>query len=93
MSDIEWTLKSARHQIDDALQLLEKAPEKTAIIDLINACEKIDRHYEEECKAVDEAYDEEEGFHYEHGFNMEYYIESDWWHEISVALRKLKNIK
>ena len=90
LSNVEWELKIAKQHLGVALQLLADAPEQTAIIDLIKACEKIDAHYKRYCEQVDEDYNDPIGTAYENGFNMTYEIEGDWWQEISEALRKLK---
>ena len=89
-SNVEWELEIAKQHLDAALQLLEGTPEKTAIIDLLKACELIDNHYKRYCKRIDEDYGDPEGTAYEHGFNMTYEIDSDWWQDVSEALRLLR---
>jgi len=90
MPRIEWELESAVRHIEGVLQNLKDAPEQAAIIELIKTCESLDRHYKEACKEVDLDNGDPIGTAYEHGFNMEYYIESDSWQMISEALRVLR---
>ena len=81
-------------KIIDELEIMrgevERAPEKDAIVDLINACENIDRHYKQFCREMDQGFGEQIGTAYKTGICIEYEIEADWWHDVSIALRKLK---
>ena len=85
-----FDLELAIRTIEGVIKDLNNAPEKTAIVKLIKACEAIDRHYFKTCQQIDEDYGDEPGTAYEGGFNMEYYIEGDWWQEVSEALRELR---
>ena len=87
---INYNLETAERLIKEARQELEEAPEKTAITELINACETLDRHYKKYCGEVDFVNDDEPGTAYEGGFSMSYSIEGDWWQKISEALRVLR---
>lgn len=74
-----------------ALKKLDEEPSLTAISDLIQACNVVEDYYREEfCPSLDREYGEPEGTTYEQGANLEFYIEADWWHYISLALRRLK---
>ena len=87
---IEYNLESAERMIKEARQELKDAPEKAALVELINSCESLDRHYKKYCEEVDYMNGDEPGTAYEGGFSMEYYIEGDWWQTISEALRVLR---
>ena len=87
---INYNLETAERLIKEARQELEEALEKTAITELINACEALDRHYKNYCAEVDADNGDEPGTAYEGGFSMTYYIEGDWWQTISEALRVLR---
>ncbi len=83
-------LTKAKMLIDEAIGELKSTPEKKIIAELLAACEIIDAHYKEACDDIDDALREKQGTAYRDGWNMEYYIESDWWHQVSIQLRKLK---
>lgn len=68
---------------------LAEVPEKEAIVTLLNACANIEEHYKDWCKLTDSDFDLSEGETYRDGTSMEFYIESSWWHEVSLALRAL----
>ena len=93
MSKAEYELESAVRLIEGVLQKFKDSPEQSAIVELIRACEGIDRHYKKTCEQIDLDNNDPAGTAYEYGFNMEYYIESDWWQEISEALRVLRKDK
>ncbi len=86
-----YDLKIAKLYIDNVLTDLKENPEQTTLTDLLNACESIDRYYKEGfCAECDVDYGEQEGTTYEHGTEMEFYIESSAWHDISKAIRVLR---
>jgi len=92
MIDIPYELKRAQNIIQQAAKDLESAPEKADIVELIDACERVDLYYKERfCEELDADYEEAEGTTYENGISLEFYIEADWWHDISLALRKLRD--
>lgn len=78
----------AKHQLNLVLEELAKVPDKSTLVDLFAALENIERHYIEFCASCDEG--QEPGSTYRDGISLEFYIEADWWHDVSVALRKLK---
>jgi len=91
---VSYDLERAQHLIQRAIDDLKEAPEKETIAELLDACEAVDRHYKERfCHECDLDYGEEEGTTYEHGISLEFYIEADWWHDISKAIRKLRPVK
>ena len=49
----------------------------------------LDERYKDWCKEQDEDAGDLEGTCYAEGTSMEFYIESDDWHNISVQLRKI----
>lgn len=85
-------LESAQQYIDAALHDLKETPEKDALNSLLNACENIDTYYKETfCASCDSEYgDEKEGYTYENGISLEFYIEASWWHDVSKAIRLLR---
>ena len=88
---IRQKLNTAASLIQSAKQDLNTIPEIEAIQQLIQVCEAIDRHYREDfCPSVDDESGEEKGTTYKYGVCMEYYIEAEWWHNVSLALRKLR---
>jgi len=91
--DVSWELEQAKSLIDRALLRIENAPEAGALITVLEECEKLDRHYKKYCEEIDLNNGDEIGTAYEYGFNMEYYIEGDWWQTISEALRVLRKDK
>jgi len=86
---IKENLEYAKRYIDAAISKLDETPDKDAIADLLIALEGIDEYYKSFCESLDEDQGEEIGTSYEHGVNLEFYIESEWWHDVSIALRKL----
>ena len=80
-------IRSAQNDLNDT----ENA-NKQAIAELIEACESIDANYREFCEWNDDAYGEPIGTTYKEGINIEYQIEADWWHDVSLALRKLRSL-
>lgn len=87
---IKYDLKKAKQYLDNVIVKLDEAPEKIEIAELIAACQKLDNYYADFCEEIDEEYGDEKGTAYKNGFSLEFYIESDNWHEISLALRRLK---
>lgn len=59
------------------------------IYNLIEKCQQLDVHYKQYCDEVDEADDAEPGTTYRDGISIEFYIEADWWHDISLILREM----
>lgn len=90
--DVVDKLERSRNIIDRVVEELKTSPEKCAIVDLLKACEVIDAYYRKEyCDTSDEDYGEPIGTAYKHGISLEFYIESSWWHDVSVQLRKLRD--
>ena len=88
-------LKQARRLLHEYIEDFENTPEREiseAIAELLVACERIDDHYKEVCEEIDNALREKKGTAYRDGWNMEYYIESSLWHDVSVQLRKLRDL-
>jgi hypothetical protein len=75
--------------IDDLLAD-ENIAGNDAVRELIARCRDIDEHYKEYCAECDVNWGEEPGTSYKEGVNMEFYIESSDWHDISLELRKLE---
>lgn len=86
-----FKLEQAQRLIDSALTDLKENPEIDAVDTLLDACESIDLYYKNRfCKEMDSEYNDPEGTTYEHGISLEFYIEADWWHDVSKALRILR---
>ena len=77
-------------EIGMRLEFPEQTPEREHIAKLIEACERLDEYYKDWCEEIDDEYGDERGTAYEQGTNMEFYIESSEWHNISEALRELR---
>ena len=93
--NIDGKLTVALNYINSAKNDLEEAENanKQLIAELIHACETIDAHYKTFCNELDRYdYDQPEGTTYEEGIRLEYQIEADWWHDVSLALRKLRSL-
>lgn len=82
-------INNAQSVLDDvgSDNLLEQ---NEAIRELIDACLTIESYYKTFCNECDEDWGEKPGTCYNQGVSMEFYIESDWWHDASLALRKLE---
>jgi len=91
MSEIEDSLIRAKNLIDISLNDLRTAPEKADISELLDQIQKLDDHYKRWCDEYDKLQGEEIGTTYKHGVCLEYYIEAEWWHDISLAFRKIKH--
>lgn len=93
-STVLWNIEHAKRLLTTVEEDLKNAPEKADIVELMEACERIDRYYKNRfCVEMDAEYGEDEGTTYEDGISLEFYIEADWWHDISVVLRKLRVVK
>ncbi len=84
-------LEEAQTYIEFALREIKATPEKADMADLIEACMKLEEHYEEFCKGCDQDFYEEEGTTYRNGISLEFYIESSLWHNVSKALREIEH--
>ena len=93
MRGISNKLALAKSYIEQAEADLSAVPEKEAIHKLIQTCELLDERYKEFCAEFDEDDGLGEGTTYnnESSMSIEFYIEAADWHEISKALRELKN--
>ena len=88
---IEHRLQYAKNYIDAVLEDLEKTPEKSDIAELLYQVKCLNMGYQEWCKEMDEERGDPEGTCYEHGVCIEYYMEAEDMHDLSLALRKLEN--
>jgi DNA gyrase/topoisomerase IV subunit A len=84
------TLEAIQRLAHAGLAEIEQTPEREHIAKLIEACERLDEYYKDWCEEIDDEYGDERGTAYEQGTNMEFYIESSEWHNISEALRELR---
>lgn len=57
---------------------------------LIQACEAVDRQYKEMCDDCGKEWGDEPSTNYQDGVSTKFYIEASDWHDISIALRKIK---
>ena len=92
-SNIRMYVEQAVTRLTKALERIDNEPALGVITDLIEACEEIDRHYKAMCDETDDYHKDPVGTSYENGINIEFYIETSWWHTISLALRKLREIE
>ena len=71
---------------------LEKDKETSEILmnQLLDKIEVIDDYYKSTCFEADDDYDLEPGTTYKTGYNMEMYIESSWWDDVSQIYRKIR---
>jgi len=83
-------MRKANFYVAEALEELQKNPEVSAISELLAACEPIEMYYKQWCDEHDDETGDTPGNTYKHGTSLEFYIEADWWHDVSLALRKLK---
>lgn len=84
------TMKNLIDVIIDQNEKAEKLAKNEGILALVEACEVIDRQYKTMCDELDEEVGDDVGMGYEHGISIEFYIEATDWHDISIALRKIK---
>lgn len=89
---VKTDLKIAHSYIANVLDRLETDEKmgETSLADLVEACERVDAYYKQWCRELDEETMEDEGTSYRDGISLEFQIEADWWHDISLALRKLR---
>lgn len=93
MSDMRWNLKQIQRYADSALAELDRTPQQEAIMELMETCQKIDDYYRDYfCEEFKEM-DGDDIYNSEGGVNVEFYIEADDWHDISKALRKIKQLQ
>lgn len=86
-------------KLDRAIQLLQESKEdleKNPKLDvsgaLLEMLYAVDDYYKEWCEEDDDRNDLAKGTTYETGdMNIEFYIEAEWWYEISKHLRRMKN--
>jgi len=90
LSEVEDNLIRAKNLIDVSLNDLRTAPEKADISELLDQVQKLDNYYKEWCDEFDTDDEAELGTTYRDGIWVEFQIEADWWHEISLAFRKLR---
>lgn len=86
-------LQHAINVIQSVKVQLTQTPETSAIVELIKACEHLDEYYKRMCDDMDLDSDDPEGTTYQEGISIEFYIEADLWHDVSVQLRKLRELK
>lgn len=90
MTDFKTKLEMANKWLTNAIESLDNLPTEAVIADLIEAVESIDSYYKDWCDEMDEDNGDEIGTAYENSAYIEFYIEADWWHKVSLALRKIK---
>ena len=91
MYSVEDKIGFIRTTADAVLADLKAAPDRTDIIELLEACEQCDEKYRNLCFEFDERDGVAPGTNYnEGGLSIEFYIEALDWEDISKALRKLR---
>lgn len=91
MSGLINTIEDIEFQLSQVRESLER-DEKIGLTDeMIATLKLLDFHYQEYCAELDKEYNEPEGTTYnnKYGPSIEYYIEADMWHDVSLALRQL----
>jgi len=90
---IEETIDRAKRSLDEVNARIAATPNLNDLEELIAACKDIDLSYVDYCGENDTNYGYEDGETYrdEDGPCSEFYIESSWWHRVSLALRKVAN--
>jgi len=88
INELKQIQKLAQTAIDEANR---KEPDRELINGLINFCMVIEESYQNFCNELDENWGDPGGTAYENGVSIEFQIEADWWHDISLILRKLQN--
>ncbi len=83
-------LVMASQLLNSVLDDFKDAPEKIAIVELINAVRRLNVKYFDWCTEIDDENGEPHGTTYENGISLEYYIEADEMHNLSKILRKLQ---
>ena len=86
------TIDGLRYIADNlarAIVELQNAPEKSDIAELVDACKRVDAYYEAWCEDNDFQRGHEPGTTYRDGISLEFYIEAEDWHQISLALRAI----
>ena len=88
--DISDRLQQISHQLTEVSAHLDAAPVKADTADLMAALKVIEDYYKDDfCHNCDIDFGESPGTTYKTGISLEFYIEADWWHNVSLALRKL----
>jgi hypothetical protein len=90
--DMEWSTERAISDLEMALEQLKKNRAVGLSAELLDAIEALDEHYKEFCSELDIQDDLEPGTTYNDdcGVPIEFYIEADDWHNISLAFRNMR---
>jgi len=93
MRDIEWDLQQVENLLTRIRERIEADEDIGLLAELMETVGVLDERYKEFCDEIDREDGEEVGSMYndEFGPNIEFYIEADDWHKISLAFRKLRN--
>jgi len=90
---IKQDIEIAQAYLKKVKRGIEDTPNLEALNELMEALIPIELHYRDNfCAGCDRDFGDEPGSAYEEGISMEYYIESSWWHDVSLALRKLGKV-
>ena len=79
----------AKQQLDLVIKELAEVPDKSELFDLFKALDGIEQRYIEFCDTCD---DDEPGATNRDGISLEFYIEAEEWHKVSIALRNLRKL-
>jgi hypothetical protein len=90
--DVINQLKISQKWLSDSIESIERSKEITLPDELLDALDYIDSYYERFCGELDEDFGDEPGTTYKDGVSIEFYIEADWWHKVSLILRSLREI-
>jgi len=83
-------LETAQKYIAQALTDIKENPEQDALVNLLDAIQALEWHYQDFCEGCDVEFDEEKGTTYRKGISLEFYIESSLWHDVSKAFRLIR---
>jgi len=89
---IKDDIEIAQRYLQKVQKGIEDTPNLEALNELMEALIPIEMHYRDFCEGCDQDFGDEPGTTYEDGISLEYYIEASWWHEVSLALRKLGKV-
>ena len=92
MTDVKTAAQYAINHLEDFKHRLIESEnvDQVLLSQLLKKLEVIDDYYKTTCEEGDEQEGLEPGTTYKTGYNMEFYIESIWWDDVSQIFRKIK---
>lgn len=86
-------LEKLKSNLDKTISNIKKNEKQILINELVEECKIFDDSYKEYCEEVDEMNKLELGTTYNRDSHLRYFTEADLWHNISLILRKLEELK